>query len=222
MTRSALEPVKNKGGRSPIINQKIIQDVTSAIKAGNYMEVAAAYAGISKDTFYRWMKRGAREKRRVLKDKRSKIKQGELPYVLFAEGVRKALADAEVRDVSMIAKAASGGQVYTEEKIVYDAQGRVVEKHVVTKKSAPQWQAAAWRLERKYPNKWGRRVAIRKDEGTGEESAEDFAKKMRDEFGALAGILGCGDEAQNDSTADITTGSSDEESAPEAVLPTNK
>lgn len=221
MTTDATAGTKNLGGRKPIISQKIIQDVTSAIKAGNYMEVAAAYAGISKDTFFRWMKRGAREKRRVLNDKRLKIRQSELPYVLFSEGVRKALADAEVRDVSMIAKAASGGQVYTEEKIVYDASGRIVEKQVVTKKTAPQWQAAAWRLERKYPKKWGRRVAIRKDEGTGEETAEEYAKKMRDEFGSLAGILGCGDDSQDDTSLDTTNGSEQSGEA-KTVLPADK
>jgi hypothetical protein len=96
--------------KCPEVRAKLVQ----AVAAGNYLETAASYAGISKDTLYRWLRRGAKEK------------QG--PYRDFAEAVRKAMADAEVRDVARVAQAA--------------------EKN---------WQAAAWRLERKFPAKWGRR-----------------------------------------------------------------
>lgn len=109
---------------NPTVQQKII----SAIRAGNYIETAAAYAGISKNTLYVWLRRGEREKQRIAKNPRCKVKKKELPFVEFADAVEKALADAEVRDVAIIAKAAE-----------------------------EQWQAAAWRLERKFPDKWGRR-----------------------------------------------------------------
>lgn len=185
------------------------------------METAAAFAGITKDTLYRWLKRGRREKRRLEKNTRSRMSAAEAPYVIFAEGMTKAMAEAELRDVSIIAQAARGGQRYVEEKVITDANGKVVSKQTTTKGVPPQWQAAAWRLERKYPKKWGRRVAIRKDEGNGEETAEEYAKKMRDEFGALAGILGCGDDSQNDSTCD-TTDDSDESGEAKTVLPADK
>jgi hypothetical protein len=48
----------------------------------------------------------------------------------FCEAIKKAEADAEVHDLELISKAAEN-----------------------------QWQAAAWKLERKYPAKWGRRDA---------------------------------------------------------------
>jgi len=35
---------------TPAVQKKIVD----AIKAGNYMETAAAYAGISKQTLYNW------------------------------------------------------------------------------------------------------------------------------------------------------------------------
>lgn len=95
---------------TPEIQEKIVQ----AIRAGNYIETAAAYAGIDKTTLYDWLKRGAR------------AKTGK--YREFSNAVEKALAEAEVRDVAIIAKAA--------------------EKH---------WQAAAWRLERKHWQRWGRK-----------------------------------------------------------------
>ena len=49
-------------------------------------------------------------------------------YSEFLEAVEKAKADSEVRDVALIEKAATDGS----------------------------WQAAAWKLERKFPQKWGR------------------------------------------------------------------
>lgn len=208
-------------GRLPIITQQIITDILSSLKAGCYIETAAAYAGISKDSLYNWLKRGRREKRRLAKNPRARPYQSEAQFVIFVDGVTKAMSESEVRDVSIIAQAANGGQRYIEEKIITDANGNILSKQTTTKGIPPQWQAAAWRLERKYPKKWGRRVAIRKDEGNGEETAEEFAKKMRDEFGTLAGILGCGDESQNDPTCD-TTDDSDESGDPKAVLPANK
>lgn len=94
-----------------------LQDaIVSAIRMGNYVETAVAYAGIHKDTFYTWMQRG--------KDEPGSI------YADFSDAVEKAKADSEVRDVALIQKAANDGS----------------------------WQAAAWKLERKFPHKWGRMV----------------------------------------------------------------
>jgi transposase len=51
------------------------------------------------------------------------------PLREFWDAVEKAQAEAEATDLALIAKAARSGQ----------------------------WQAAAWRLERKFPDRWGRR-----------------------------------------------------------------
>lgn len=79
------------------------------------METAAAFAGISKDTLYRWLREGARNPK------------GE--YGEFHEMVREVMASAEVLLLAQIGKAAREGH----------------------------WQAAAWHLERKHPERWGRR-----------------------------------------------------------------
>ena len=98
------------------LTAEVQQRIVDAIAAGNYMETAAHYAGIHKDTLYEWLKRGRA------------AKKGDETYTAFAQAVEEALARAEIRDVALIARAA---------------------EHV--------WQAAAWRLERRYPEKWGRR-----------------------------------------------------------------
>jgi len=57
-----------------------------------------------------------------------KGRKGIKPYASFVEAVDKAMAESEARDVTLIGKAAT-----------------------------VNWQAAAWRLERRMPQKWGRR-----------------------------------------------------------------
>ena len=66
--------------------------ICTAIRAGNYAEVAARYAGISEATYYRWMQRGG-EDSGAGKSTR---------YCEFREAIKKAEADAEVRAVSII------------------------------------------------------------------------------------------------------------------------
>jgi transposase len=102
-------------GRPAKLTPELQNKICDAIRAGNYLETAAAFAGIGKSTFYDWLRRGQRVSKGIYHD--------------FSEAVEKALADSEARDVALIAKAAADGQ----------------------------WQAAAWRLERKFPDRWGRR-----------------------------------------------------------------
>lgn len=123
--------MSKKGGRPTKLTPELQEEICKAIRAGNYIETAAAFAGISKNTLYDWMKRGAREKERLAKNPRAKVKKSEAPFVDFSDAVEKALAAAEVRDVMLIGKAAE-----------------------------TQWQAAAWRLERKFPDRWGRKERL--------------------------------------------------------------
>lgn len=112
-------------GRPTIIGE-VSERVIEFVRAGNYVETAAAAAGISKDTFYAWLRRGARERRR-LKKANTRPNKTEQPYLAFSDAIQKATGEAEARDVMLIAKAAT-----------------------------TQWQAAAWRLERKFPQRWAR------------------------------------------------------------------
>lgn len=120
---------KNLGGRPTKLNDALIVKICDAIRGGNYIEVAAAYAGINKDTLYRWLKMGARSKRQTI-------------HRRFSDAVEKALADSEVRDVLLIANAAK-----------------------------TQWQAAAWRLERKNFKRWGRKDRVELTGGEDEHGA---------------------------------------------------
>lgn len=110
-------------GRPTKLTEEVKGRIVTAIKAGSYVETAAAFAGVGKSTFYDWLKKGATAKSGIFRELSLEIEQ--------------ALAHADVRDIGIIAKAAQKGI----------------------------WQAAAWRLERKHPDQWGRRQVIQVGNG---------------------------------------------------------
>jgi transposase len=113
-------------GRPTKLTPDLTKKIVGVIAAGNYLETAAAYAGLSKVTLYDWMKRGRRELER--RNNGEKANRRESHYVTFLNAIEKALAQSEAGAVATITKA-----------------------------SEDHWQAAAWRLERRFPNKWARR-----------------------------------------------------------------
>lgn len=104
---------------TPKLTPKLIEDISLVIRKGNYVETAVALCGISKQTFYRWLRQAETE------DATDLIKK-------LSDAIKKALAESETRDLAVIDKAAQEGE----------------------------WTAAAWRLERKFPEKWGRRAHV--------------------------------------------------------------
>ncbi len=109
-------------GSSPLLTQGLIERLSAAIRRGAYVETAAALCGISKDSFYRWLRMAETDEATALIRK-------------LSDAVKRAMADAEMRDLDVIDNAAQQGQ----------------------------WQAAAWRLERKYPQKWGRQAKLQSE-----------------------------------------------------------
>ena len=116
-----------KNGRPSMLTQEVSDQICTALRAGNYQEIAARFAGISETSYWRWLDRGRKERTRVEKEG-CEPSDKELRYYQFACEVDKARAASEVRYVGLIANAAS-----------------------------ETWQAAAWYLERSRPAKWGRR-----------------------------------------------------------------
>lgn len=125
------KPAGYEFGRPTKFNEERAEKIIRAVKAGNYIETAAALAGISKTTLYAWMKRGAAELERLEADIKAKPKKAELPFLDFLNAVNMALAEAENRDIEAI--------------------------NAATKED---WRAAAWRLERKFPDRWGRKDRV--------------------------------------------------------------
>lgn len=123
---------KRGRGRPPKFNQEVADKIVAAVRAGNYMETAAAFAGITKETLYAWMRTGAAKTNG--------------PYRKFSDAIKRALGEAEASDLMLIQKAAKDGA----------------------------WQAAAWRLERRFRERWGKSIAV-----------EDLKNKSTEELLAL-------------------------------------
>lgn len=122
-------------GRPTKLTPELQAEMVNIIRVGNYVETACAYVGLNKSTFYDWLKRGARELDRIKQNPKARIRKEEEIFVEFSNAIKKAEAEAEARDVLIIGKAAE-----------------------------TQWQAAAWRLERRLPKKWGRSRPYQEDE----------------------------------------------------------
>lgn len=141
---------KRKRGRPVLLNPEVQDTIVTAIRAGNYIETAAAAAGISKETLYDWLRQGAKAKEGKFKD--------------FSDSVQKAMADSEMREVSVLDHAMGGGATISKrvtETVTEKKGGDTITKTVTEETiQPPQWQPAAWRLERKHPEKYGQRQRI--------------------------------------------------------------
>lgn len=113
--------------------------------------------GIGQSTHYGWVERGREERARLESNPRARPRESERPYAEYSEAIEKAEADAHIRSLGIIHAAARGGQdVETHSVEVLNPDGSVKEVRTITKKSQPQWQAAAWHLERRYPHLYAR------------------------------------------------------------------
>lgn len=112
------------------LTDELQSELCKLIQTGSYAEIAAAYVGIGESTFYDWMQRG---------DGTHPTRRSSRRFVEFAESVKRAEAAREVRNITIIAKAAQGDK---------DA------------KLKPEWQAAAWMLERTAGKRYGRNAGI--------------------------------------------------------------
>jgi hypothetical protein len=91
-----------------------MEKLIEALRSGAYRIDACRAAGIHYNTLLAWEKNGQAQKRGEFSD--------------FLDALRRAEADAAVKNVEIITRAAQDGD----------------------------WRAAAWFLEHKYPDKWAR------------------------------------------------------------------
>ena len=124
-------------GRESKLTPEVKEKILSALRAGNYANVAAEYAGISETTFYRWLRKGREAKRGIYRE--------------FFAAVQRAEREAEVRAVA------------------------ILQRHM-----DDNWQAAMTYLERKFPERWGRRDHLKVDIDPKETLAQWLAVSEKD------------------------------------------
>ena len=137
---------KSTIGRPTKLTPAIRQAILTAVAGGVPYTRAAALADINAQTAVEWLERGEGRGTRAAAPL----------YVQFARELKKALAQDEARRVLRINQAGNGGTVIYEKTTTYP-DGRVVRE---IKRTAPEWTADAWHLERSQPDVWGRRERV--------------------------------------------------------------
>lgn len=154
------------GGRPSKLDDSTQQIICAAIARGLGYEPAARLAGIGYTTFRNWIIRAEAEIERLGSSK-SRPKKSEQPYLEFLKAVQRAEAEGENTNADIVNEAARGGQTVTKTeryvKRVWDANTQsFVEieqtETVKTETTLPDWRAAAFVLERRHPDRWGRQV----------------------------------------------------------------
>lgn len=84
---------KPKTGRPLTLTPEVHEKIVRYLRIGNYMETAAAAAGVASRTTREWLQRGAK---------------GEEPFAAFAADVEQAIAESEAVDVAKLAQLARG------------------------------------------------------------------------------------------------------------------
>jgi transposase len=120
-------------GRPTKLTPETVKKLCVAIQQGATYALACKYAGISYDTFNDWKRRGAEEEARRqnprVQEGTAAWTEGE-EFIQFLQAIQKAEGDAALGWLLKIELAATAGH----------------------------WQAAAWKLERRYPQEYGRTV----------------------------------------------------------------
>jgi len=114
-------------------NRKLIY---KALRGGLTISNTVKLIGLDRSTYYRWMKLG--------KDKKYPM------HKIFRKRILKIQAQLEKDKLGIILKVAKGGYTTKEQKVKLSyASGKSVEEKTLTQ--TPCWQAAAWFLERRFP-----------------------------------------------------------------------
>jgi hypothetical protein len=146
------------------LTPEIAKRFVDAMRVGAPIELAAAAAGISMRTYYRWKERGETNT------------SGK--YWQWWQDVKKAAADEELSGLAEIYQASKRQVIGRETKTVTNPDGKTVT--TVTETFTPgEWQARSWLMERRHPGRWGRQARIDFDSETSGSAAVDAREERR-------------------------------------------
>ena len=112
-------------GRPTSLTEELVAQLCSSLEMGNTITVACGAVSLERSLFYKWMARGRTEDALIRRGVLPKPRPQEAAFFHMFRAVERSLHVAEEQDVACIAAAA-----------------RI------------DWRAAAWKLERRAPQRW--------------------------------------------------------------------
>lgn len=179
-------------GRKSKLTPELRDRILDAVLEGNYIETAAQIAGVNKTTLYRWLRRAEDVEAQALElvvedgaDFYEHVDPAEWVYLDFRHALKSAEAYSEAELLRMSKSAAVAGS---------------------------SWQAFMTILERRHPDRWGRRKVLDhtiRGELESRSRVELIVPTDGQRAGAVAGILASAGALDDDDEEDLEDGSSD-------------
>lgn len=135
------------------LTPEVSKRVVTFVRAGNFIETAAAAAGVNRGTIRQWLERGGREDARIAEG--HEPDPDEQVYRDFMLDVSEAQGAAEAHDVATIRRA---GQDAKSVQVEYDDKGGVAKR--VERTERGDWRALTWRLEHMHGDRYTQRIKI--------------------------------------------------------------
>lgn len=143
----------------------IWQAVVAQLAVQPFIEVAAGACGISKDTIYEWLKRGAHAMQLAAKDGKP-IPKAEQVYAEFSDAAYRAQHQLNSQNMELIHRLAEGGLKVETVTVEVDGDGNEVKRTTKTETTLPDLKALTWTQEHAFPALYGRvRVEVSGPEG---------------------------------------------------------
>lgn len=156
-------------GRKTALTRELIDRACALLREGHYVATVQLALGIPDSTWFHWMVKGekiieaidqlyaeADAEGREVSDEEVDLLVNSFPngsiYLEFATSVKKALADAEMNQLNLILLEARKGT----------------------------WQAAAWYLERRFRDRWGRPDKPEAGGGQNQDKLKEFLGAVAD------------------------------------------
>ncbi|MFI5990310.1 hypothetical protein ACIBAC_00450 [Streptomyces sp. NPDC051362] len=158
-TRRKARRPESRHGRPRLLSEEVEARLVAASRTGVAVELAAEMAGVSRSTFLAWMARGRAEV--DAREEGEKPDPDEEEYAALYEKVRTARATAAARAMMNIRRVADGGIVTkTTTRQYRDSVSGEIVTETVEDRTAPDWRADAWYLERQHRDYYGKDAVI--------------------------------------------------------------
>ena len=134
---------KRGPGQPTKLNEAVIEKLSGYIGKGNYLSTACQAVGISYDAYRSWLERAEDDQENGR----------ETLYSQFIVAIKRAEGEAEASRVARIEAAGIGGGVSKRRVTTFKDGTNTIEETF----NSPQWLADMTHLERRHPDRWGRK-----------------------------------------------------------------